>query len=219
MQRSLAMTFPRETGPVGAGKFQFSRPWPGGGFSIKTSRLSEQQIAFILPQADEGTSVAEVCGKAGVSEATYYNWRKTYGRPIPSDMKRLRQLESLPSGLTRGGERQAQAHRGGPGARQGDGAGRHQAKALSPARRREMVGHRRARRHRVQLSPARRREMVDQVRVTWQVSMRRACAVLGAERSSYHYEARRRSQAALSKRIKEIAETRVRYGYRRIHVL
>jgi putative transposase len=51
------------------------------------------------------------------------------------------------------------------------------------------------------------------------VSIRRACSVLRAERSSYHYKARRRSQAALSSRIKEIAETRVRYGYRRIHVL
>ncbi|MBP1807807.1 putative transposase [Rubellimicrobium aerolatum] len=43
--------------------------------------------------------------------------------------------------------------------------------------------------------------------------------MLRAERSSYHYKARRRSQAALAKRIKEIAETRVRYGYRRVHVL
>jgi putative transposase len=40
-----------------------------------------------------------------------------------------------------------------------------------------------------------------------------------AETSTYHYKGKRRSQAALVKRIKEIAETRVRYGYRRIHVL
>ncbi len=51
------------------------------------------------------------------------------------------------------------------------------------------------------------------------MSIRRACSVVGAERSSSHYKARRRSQAALSKRIREIAETRGRYGYRRIHVL
>jgi len=54
---------------------------------------------------------------------------------------------------------------------------------------------------------------------SWQVSIRRACSVLQAGRSSYHYKARRRSQAGLSQRIKEIAETRLRYGYRRIHVL
>ena len=51
------------------------------------------------------------------------------------------------------------------------------------------------------------------------MSIRRVCAVLGAGRSSYHYAARRPSQAVLSQRIREIAETRVRYGYRRIHVL
>ena len=39
---------------------------------MKTSRFSEQQIAFVLRQAEEGTSVAEVCRKAEISEATYY---------------------------------------------------------------------------------------------------------------------------------------------------
>jgi putative transposase len=61
--------------------------------------------------------------------------------------------------------------------------------------------------------------LVDEVRDTWKVSIRRACRVLRTETSTYHYKGRRRSQARLIKRIKEIAETRVRYGYRRIHVL
>jgi putative transposase len=60
---------------------------------MKKSRYSEQQIAFILKQGDEGASVAEVCRKAGISEATYYNWRKKYGGLMPSEMKRLKQLE------------------------------------------------------------------------------------------------------------------------------
>ena len=46
---------------------------------MKRSRFSELQIAYILRQAEEGTSVEEVCRKAGISEATYYNWRKKYG--------------------------------------------------------------------------------------------------------------------------------------------
>ena len=46
---------------------------------MKKSRFSEQQIAYILRQAEEGTSVEEVCRKAGISEATCYNWRKKYG--------------------------------------------------------------------------------------------------------------------------------------------
>src|SRR5690349_17846201 len=46
---------------------------------MKRSRFSEQQIAFILLQAEEGVAVEEVCRKAGVSMQTYYRWRKKYG--------------------------------------------------------------------------------------------------------------------------------------------
>ena len=60
---------------------------------MKRSKFSEQQIAFILRQAEEGAAVGEVCRKAGISEATYYNWRKKYGGLMPSEMKRLKQLE------------------------------------------------------------------------------------------------------------------------------
>ena len=55
--------------------------------------------------------------------------------------------------------------------------------------------------------------------MVWQVSIRRACQALPVDRSTYHYRSKRSGQAVLIKRIKEIAETRVRYGYRRIHVL
>ena len=60
---------------------------------MKRSKFSEAQIAFILRQGEEGTAVGEICRKAGISEATYYNWRKKYGGLMPSEMKRLRQLE------------------------------------------------------------------------------------------------------------------------------
>ena len=60
---------------------------------MKTSRFSEQQIAFVLRQAEEGTAVTEVCRKAGISEATYYVWRKKFGGLMPSEMRRLKQLE------------------------------------------------------------------------------------------------------------------------------
>lgn len=69
------------------------------------------------------------------------------------------------------------------------------------------------------MRPARRRELVDEVRTDWKVSIRRACAALLIETSLYHYKSKRGDQAELKARIKEIAETRVRYGYRRVHVL
>ena len=39
---------------------------------MRKSRFSEQQIAFVLRQAEEGTSIVEVCRKAGISEASFY---------------------------------------------------------------------------------------------------------------------------------------------------
>jgi putative transposase len=60
---------------------------------MKKSRFSEQQIAFVLRQAEEGTLIAEVCRKAGISEASFYSWRKKYAGLMPSEMKRLKQLE------------------------------------------------------------------------------------------------------------------------------
>lgn len=61
--------------------------------------------------------------------------------------------------------------------------------------------------------------MVDHVRASWQVSIRRAGRALPVARSTYHYRSRRTEKASFINRIKEIAETRMRYGYRRIHVL
>jgi putative transposase len=68
---------------------------------MKKSKFSESQIAFILRQAAEGTAISEVCRKAGISEATFYNWRKKYGGLLPSEMKRLKQLEEENSRLKR----------------------------------------------------------------------------------------------------------------------
>ena len=69
------------------------------------------------------------------------------------------------------------------------------------------------------LKPARRRRLVDEVRENWKVSVRKACHALRIDRSLYTYKSRRGEQAPLKQRIKEIRETRVRYGYRRLHVL
>ncbi len=61
---------------------------------MKASKFSEAQIAFVLKQAEDGMAVAEVCRKAGVSQATFYNWRKKYAGLMLCEMKRLRQLEA-----------------------------------------------------------------------------------------------------------------------------
>ena len=60
---------------------------------MKRSKFTEQQIAFALKQAELGTLVEEVCRKIGISDATFYNWKKKYGGLGPSELRRLRQLE------------------------------------------------------------------------------------------------------------------------------
>ncbi len=61
--------------------------------SMKKTRYTEEQIAFALKQAELGTPVEEVCRKLGVTQQTFYRWKKKYEGMLPSDMKRLKQLE------------------------------------------------------------------------------------------------------------------------------
>ena len=60
---------------------------------MKASKFSDAQKAFILKQGEEGTPVAEICRKAGIGQATYFNWKKKYAGLLPTEMKRLKQLE------------------------------------------------------------------------------------------------------------------------------
>ena len=69
------------------------------------------------------------------------------------------------------------------------------------------------------LRPAQRRVVIDTWRAQFSVSARRACHVLQATRSTYQYRSRRDPQAFLRKKIRELAEMRTRYGYRRMYVL
>lgn len=60
---------------------------------MKKSKFTEEQIAFALKQAESGKSVEEVCRKLGISQATFYAWRKKFGGLGVSELRRLRQLE------------------------------------------------------------------------------------------------------------------------------
>jgi len=69
------------------------------------------------------------------------------------------------------------------------------------------------------VKPGRARAVVDYLCESYRISIRRACGAYPLDRSTYHYRCRRPDQAPLRQRIREIAKTRVRYGYRRVHVL
>jgi len=56
-------------------------------------KFTEEQITFALKQAEHGTQVAEVIRKMGITEQTYYRWKKKYGGLDMSELRRLKQLE------------------------------------------------------------------------------------------------------------------------------
>jgi putative transposase len=60
---------------------------------MKKSKFTEEQIAFALRQAETGTRVAEICRKMGISEQTFYRWKKKYGGLGVPELRRLKQLE------------------------------------------------------------------------------------------------------------------------------
>ena len=60
---------------------------------MKASKFTEEQIAFALKQAETGTPVKEVVRKMGITEQTFYRWKKKYGGMMPSDLRKLKQLE------------------------------------------------------------------------------------------------------------------------------
>ncbi len=60
---------------------------------MKKSHFTEEQIAYALRQAETGTAVTEVCLAMGVSEQTYYRWKKQYGGLGVQEIRRLKLLE------------------------------------------------------------------------------------------------------------------------------
>jgi putative transposase len=61
---------------------------------MKASKFTDAQKAFIIKQGEDGVPVADVCRKAGISQATFFNWRKKYAGLMPSEVRRLRELEA-----------------------------------------------------------------------------------------------------------------------------
>jgi putative transposase len=59
---------------------------------MKTSRYSPEQIAMALRQAEAGTPIEEICRKLGVSEPTFYRWKKRFGSLGVPEVRELRQL-------------------------------------------------------------------------------------------------------------------------------
>jgi putative transposase len=61
---------------------------------MKKTKFSDEQIAYILRQVEGGTPAVEVCRQNGISEQTFYRWKKKYAGMGVAELRRLRQLEA-----------------------------------------------------------------------------------------------------------------------------
>ena len=60
---------------------------------MRSSRFTDAQKAFVVKQGEDGVPFAEACRKAGISQATYFNWKRKHAGLMPPETKRLRELE------------------------------------------------------------------------------------------------------------------------------
>jgi putative transposase len=157
---------------------------------MKRSKFTEHQITYALKQAELGTTVEEVCRKDGHI--------RRHVLQLEEEIRRSGAIRIAPTTSTRGREHQAQKAGRGPVPGQSHAAGRSRKKALKPSR---------------------KRTLIDELRDRYRASLTQTCALLKISRSLYAYRSIARDSSPLVMRIKEIAATRVHYGYRRVHVL
>ncbi|MGC3975632.1 MAG: IS3 family transposase [Nitrospira sp.] len=157
---------------------------------MKKSKFSEAQIATALRQVDAGAPIPEITRALGISEATYYVWRKKYGQMAIAEIRRLRQLEEenrklkqLVADLT-----------------------------LDKVILQEVLATK-------GLKPMRKRILVHAITGQFSIGVRRACGLLRLHRASWYYRHHGRDDTAMRMRIRELAQARPRFGYYRLHVM
>ncbi|WP_425364338.1 IS3 family transposase [Bradyrhizobium barranii] len=144
----------------------------------------------VLREHEAGAKTADLARKHGVSEATLYNWKAKFGGLDVSDAKRLRQLEDENAKLKKLLAEQML-----------------DAAALRELLFKKMVG------------PVAKREAVAHLQAVMGLSERRACSIVGADRKMVRYRSCRPPDTELRGHLRELANARRRFGYRRLFVL
>ena len=157
---------------------------------MKRTRFSEEQIIGVLKEAEAERRPPTLARRHGVSEATIYNRKSKYGGLEVSDARRLKELESENAKLKR---LLADA-------------------MLDKAALKDLLGKK-------VLTPAAQREAVAHLQACHGMSERRACRVIDADRKSVRYRSTRDDDADLREKLRELANQRRRFGYRRLHIL
>ena len=157
---------------------------------MKQKRFTVEQIVAVLKQVEAGVPLAEVIRRVGISEQTFYRWKKQY---VGLEVDQIRQLKQLQEENSRLKRLVADLTPG-----QGHAAGCALKKSVEPWR---------------------CRQIVEYLRGSYRVSERRGCSIVRLNRGTFRYCTHRDPRTALRMRIREIAQARVRYGYRKIRVL
>ena len=157
---------------------------------MKRSRFSDEQIIGILKEHQAGLSATDLCRKHGISDATFYTWRKKYGGMEVSEARRLKALEEENARLKK---LLAES-------------------MMDVSTLREMLGKK-------LLTPGSRRNAVAWAIEEKSYSQRRACELVGMSPRIYRYRSRRPDDVGLRIRLRKLAAERRRFGYRRLHLV
>ncbi|MBN7787751.1 IS3 family transposase [Ponticoccus gilvus] len=157
---------------------------------MKRTRFTDEQIIGILAEHEAGAKCADLCRKHGMSEGTFYNWKAKFGGMTVSEAKRLKTLEDENAKLKKLLAEQM----------------------LDLAAMKELV-------FKKVVTPAVKREAVAHLKAQLGLSERRACRIAGADRKMVRYQAQRAPDTVLRGRLRELANERRRFGYRRLFVL
>ncbi|MGM5010254.1 IS3 family transposase [Rhizobium sp. 969_B3_N1_2] len=157
---------------------------------MKKQRFTEEQIIGVLKEQEAGAKAADLCRKHGISEATFYNWKAKYGGMEVSEAKRLKALEDENTRLKKLLAEQM----------------------LDAAALRELLGKKMVR-------PAAKREAVTHLKAVMGLSERRACQIVSADRKTIRYRSNRPPEVDLRAKLRDLANERRRFGYRRLFIL
>ncbi|PWB84595.1 MAG: IS3 family transposase [Methylocystaceae bacterium] len=157
---------------------------------MKKKRFTEEQIIGILREQEAGAKTADLARKYAVSETTLYNWKAKFGGMDVSEAKRLKALEEENARLKKLLADQM----------------------LDAAAMRELLGKK-------MVGPAVKRDAVAHLRAVMGLSERRACRIVAIDRKTARYTSKRPADGELRAELRDLANARRRFGYRRLFVL